>query len=147
MGAVFALFAGWYYWTPKILGLDYNRLLSKVHFWILFVGVNTTGRKVFYLGGKRFTHHLNKAGGSPNESFAMFFENVQSSKRDIYKKLKGQSGVYLFINNITNDLYHTTLNTISFFSLLYINNSVNLFLSVLSFFYSIRYEKREGIKE
>jgi heme/copper-type cytochrome/quinol oxidase subunit 1 len=33
MGAVFALFAGWYYWTPKILGLDYNRLLSKVHFW------------------------------------------------------------------------------------------------------------------
>jgi cytochrome c oxidase subunit 1 len=32
MGAVFALFAGWYYFTPKILGLDYNRLLSKVHF-------------------------------------------------------------------------------------------------------------------
>ena len=47
MGAVFALFAGWYYWTPKILGLDYNRLLSKVHFWILFIGVNTTGRKCF----------------------------------------------------------------------------------------------------
>jgi hypothetical protein len=39
MGAVFALFAGWYYWIPKILGLDYNRLLSKVHFWILFIGV------------------------------------------------------------------------------------------------------------
>jgi cytochrome c oxidase subunit 1 len=32
MGAVFALFAGWYFWVPKILGLDYNRLLSKVHF-------------------------------------------------------------------------------------------------------------------
>ena len=69
MGAVFALFAGWYYWTPKILGLDYNRLLSKVHFWILFIGVNTTSGRVyisFYplihrlVGGKRFTHSHNK---------------------------------------------------------------------------------------
>jgi cytochrome c oxidase subunit 1 len=42
MGAVFALFAGWYFWIPKILGLDYNRLLAKVHFWILFIGVNIT---------------------------------------------------------------------------------------------------------
>jgi group I intron endonuclease len=43
----------------------------------------------------------------------MFFENVQSSKRDIYKKLKGQSGVYLFINNITNDLYVGSSITLS----------------------------------
>ena len=50
MGAVFALFAGWYYWTPKILGLDYNRLLSKVHFWILFIGVNTTFFPQHFLG-------------------------------------------------------------------------------------------------
>nr|YP_009240543.1 cytochrome c oxidase subunit 1 [Pyronema omphalodes]AMO66515.1 cytochrome c oxidase subunit 1 [Pyronema omphalodes] len=50
MGAVFALFAGWYYFTPKILGLDYNRLLSKVHFWILFIGVNTTFFPQHFLG-------------------------------------------------------------------------------------------------
>jgi len=50
MGAVFALFAGWYYWTPKILGLDYNRLLSKVHFWILFIGVNVTFFPQHFLG-------------------------------------------------------------------------------------------------
>jgi cytochrome c oxidase subunit 1 len=24
MGAVFALFSAWYFWIPKILGLDYN---------------------------------------------------------------------------------------------------------------------------
>lgn len=35
----------------------------------------------------------------------MFFENVQSSKKYIYKQLRGKSGVYLFINNITGDLY------------------------------------------
>jgi len=42
MGAVFALFAGWYYWTPKIIGVDYNERLAKLHFWIFFVGVNVT---------------------------------------------------------------------------------------------------------
>ena len=52
MGAVFALFAGWYFWIPKILGLDYNRLLSKVHFWILFIGVNTTEKSVLNLKEK-----------------------------------------------------------------------------------------------
>jgi len=114
MGAVFALFAAWYFWTPKILGLDYNRLLSKVHFWILFVGVNMTGRNFFDFGGKRLTHHFGTtAGGSPDDNFAMFFENVQSSKRDIYKKLKGKSGIYLFINKITNDLYVGSSITLS----------------------------------
>jgi len=33
MGAVFALFSAWYFWIPKILGLDYNRMMGKVHFW------------------------------------------------------------------------------------------------------------------
>ena len=44
MGAVFALFSGWYFWIPKILGLDYNLLYSKAHFWVLFTGVRLNGR-------------------------------------------------------------------------------------------------------
>jgi heme/copper-type cytochrome/quinol oxidase subunit 1 len=32
MGAVFALFAGFYYWTPKIVGRNINDLLGKIHF-------------------------------------------------------------------------------------------------------------------
>nr|YP_010243078.1 cytochrome c oxidase subunit 1 [Coprinus comatus]QTJ26211.1 cytochrome c oxidase subunit 1 [Coprinus comatus] len=39
MGAVFALFAGFYYWTPKITGRTINDFLGKIHFWTLFVGV------------------------------------------------------------------------------------------------------------
>ena len=50
MGAVFALFSAWYFWIPKILGLDYNILLSKVHFWILFIGVNATFFPQHFLG-------------------------------------------------------------------------------------------------
>ena len=39
MGAVYAIFAGFYYWFPKITGLTYNETLAKVHFWV-FSGVN-----------------------------------------------------------------------------------------------------------
>lgn len=50
MGAVFALFSGWYFWIPKILGLSYNMMLSKAHFWILFIGVNVTFFPQHFLG-------------------------------------------------------------------------------------------------
>lgn len=50
MGAVFALYSGWYFWIPKILGLDYNLLYSKAHFWVLFAGVNLTFFPQHFLG-------------------------------------------------------------------------------------------------
>jgi cytochrome c oxidase subunit 1 len=50
MGAVFALFAGFYYWTPKIVGRTYNEFLGKIHFWTLFVGVNLTFFPQHFLG-------------------------------------------------------------------------------------------------
>jgi cytochrome c oxidase subunit I len=50
MGAVFGLFSAWYFWIPKILGVDYDILLSKVHFWILFIGVNLTFFPQHFLG-------------------------------------------------------------------------------------------------
>ena len=50
MGAVFALFAGFYYWAPKIIGRTYNEFLGKVHFWTLFVGVNLTFFPQHFLG-------------------------------------------------------------------------------------------------
>ena len=50
MGAVFAMFAGWYFWVPKILGLNYNLNLAKVQFWLLFIGVNLTFFPQHFLG-------------------------------------------------------------------------------------------------
>jgi len=50
MGAVFSLFSGWYFWIPKILGVGYNERLAKVHFWILFIGVNMTFFPQHFLG-------------------------------------------------------------------------------------------------
>jgi LAGLIDADG endonuclease len=39
MGAVFALFAAWYFWSPKAEGLTYNDRKGRLHFWGLFIGV------------------------------------------------------------------------------------------------------------
>src|SRR4030088_267196 len=40
LGAVFTIFAGWYYWFPKMTGYLYNEAIGKLHFWMTFVGVN-----------------------------------------------------------------------------------------------------------
>ena len=50
MGAVFALYSAWYFWVPKILGLDFNKSRGKTHFWVLFVGVNLTFFPQHFLG-------------------------------------------------------------------------------------------------
>jgi cytochrome c oxidase subunit 1 len=50
MGAVFALFSAWYYWIPKILGLSYNTMKAKAHFWVMFIGVNVTFFPQHFLG-------------------------------------------------------------------------------------------------
>ena len=42
MGALFGLFAGFYYWIGKMCGRQYPETLGKIHFWITFVGVNLT---------------------------------------------------------------------------------------------------------
>ncbi len=55
MGAVFTIFAGWYYWFGKMFGVQYNEFLANVHFWITFVGVN-----VLF-----FPHHFLGAAGMP----------------------------------------------------------------------------------
>ena len=50
MGAVFALFAGFYYWIGKITGLQYPETLGQIHFWIFFIGVNLTFFPMHFLG-------------------------------------------------------------------------------------------------
>jgi len=50
LGAVFTIFAGWYFWFPKITGYLYNETLGKLHFWITFVGVNLAFFPMHFLG-------------------------------------------------------------------------------------------------
>ena len=41
-GTAFGLFAGCYYWFPKITGRMYSERLGQVHFWLIFIGFNAT---------------------------------------------------------------------------------------------------------
>ena len=50
LGAVFALFAGFYYWFPKMSGYMYNERLGNIQFWVMFVGVNITFFPQHFLG-------------------------------------------------------------------------------------------------
>ena len=50
LGAVYGLFAGFYYWFPKMTGFTYSDALAKLHFWVTFVGVNLTFFPMHFLG-------------------------------------------------------------------------------------------------
>jgi hypothetical protein len=50
LGAVFAIFAGWYYWFPKMFGYMYNRVHRRAHFWVTFIGVNLLFFPQHFLG-------------------------------------------------------------------------------------------------
>jgi cytochrome c oxidase subunit 1 len=50
LGAVFSLFAGFYYWFGKMSGRQYNEVLGQLHFWMFFVGVNVLFFPMHFLG-------------------------------------------------------------------------------------------------
>ncbi len=50
LGAVFAIFCGFYYWIAKMSGRQYPEWAGKIHFWTTFVGVNLTFFPQHFLG-------------------------------------------------------------------------------------------------
>jgi cytochrome c oxidase subunit 1 len=50
MGALFSMFAGFYYWIGKMSGRQYPELLGKINFWLMFIGVNLTFFPMHFLG-------------------------------------------------------------------------------------------------
>ena len=49
-GSIFGLFAGLYYWFPKLTGRMFNERLGKLHFWLMFIGMNLTFGPMHWLG-------------------------------------------------------------------------------------------------
>ncbi|MGW9232663.1 cytochrome c oxidase subunit I [Pseudorhizobium sp. NPDC055634] len=50
LGAVFGIFAAWYYWFPKMSGYMYSETLGNLHFWVMFIGVNLVFFPQHFLG-------------------------------------------------------------------------------------------------
>ena len=137
---MFALYSAWYFWIPKILGLDYSIMLGKAHFWVLFIGVRDKGGNALN-GLDEYISPNNKSVPSPSKkgrgnnnspnNYVLYFNDIKQSKRDIYSKLRSKSGVYMFINNLTNDLY--------------VGSSLNLTKRMSSHFYYASTEKMKTI--
>ena len=49
-GSIFGIFAGIYYWWPKITGKMLNESLGRLNFWLMFIGMNLTFFPMHYLG-------------------------------------------------------------------------------------------------
>lgn len=123
MGAVFALFAGFYYWFNKIIGLNYNEFLGKVHFWMIFIGVNLTFFPMHFLGLAGMPRRI------PDYPDAYLNWNAVSSFGSnitsigiliffyiIFEALSNNNSDKLHINTtgILNNLLNIKLNKISF---------------------------------
>ena len=50
LGAVFSIFAGFYYWFEKIWGVKYNSVLARIQFWLFFAGANIIFFPQHFLG-------------------------------------------------------------------------------------------------
>ena len=50
MGAVYAIFAGFYYWIGKITGYQYNEVLGRIHFILFTIAINLVFFPMHMLG-------------------------------------------------------------------------------------------------
>nr|YP_010731029.1 cytochrome c oxidase subunit 1 [Epichloe novae-zelandiae]WEG24555.1 cytochrome c oxidase subunit 1 [Epichloe novae-zelandiae] len=94
MGAVFAMFAGWYFWIPKMLGLNYNLTLAKIQFWLLFIGVNLTFFPQHFLGLQGMPRRI----GDYPDAFAGW--NLISSIGSIVSVVAAWLFLYLVYNQL-----------------------------------------------
>jgi cytochrome c oxidase subunit 1 len=136
MGAVFGLFAGFYYWFYKISGKRYSEELGIIHFIVTFLGVNITFFPMHFLGLAGMPRRI------PDypDSFA-YWNKVAS-----YGSLLTVAGLlvffFIFLNTIVSDnlklsfLGYKGLSFIKFFAI-YIANEIKVLFNFFIEFFSI----------
>ena len=69
-GSVFGVFAGIYYWFPKMTGKFLDEALGKIHFWLMFIGMNLAFMPMHILGLKGMPRRIaDYQGGQGWESW------------------------------------------------------------------------------
>lgn len=95
MGAVFAIFGGFYYWFYKMTGKYYNERLGQLHFWLTFFGVNITFFPMHFLGIAGMPRRI------PDYPDIFTYWNVVAS----YGSILTIFGVIVFLYNIFSSLF------------------------------------------
>jgi heme/copper-type cytochrome/quinol oxidase subunit 1 len=128
MGAVFALFAAFYYWIHKITGKKYNELLAQIHFYSLFIGVNLTFFPMHMLGLSGMPRRI------PDYPDAFYGWNLISSYGSIISIISSFLFIYILYNTLSSK--YIVKNNIwyypDFFSSYYIPTASTLEWSVSS---------------
>ncbi len=68
IGALFTIFAGFYYWFPKMSGYMFSEFWGKLHFWLMFIGVNVTVLPAALPGPRRHAASLRRTTPTPTTS-------------------------------------------------------------------------------
>jgi cytochrome c oxidase subunit 1 len=91
-GAVFAAFAGLYYWWPKLFGRVLGEGLGKAHFWLVFLGFNLTF----------FPQHLLGLLGMPRRNFTYYHHGLWEAYNLLSSIGSGimALGLVLFVVNV-----------------------------------------------
>lgn len=84
MGAIFALFAGFYYWYPIITTYNYNEIWALTHFYLLFIGVKRLAQieylfKIILFDTRKSYHFYGKDNNSKISSFFYWFLNINKN--------------------------------------------------------------------
>lgn len=107
IGAVFGLFAGYYYWTPQILGLHYNERLAQIQFWLIFIGANVVFLPMHFLGINGMPRRI------PDYPDAFAGWNYISSIGSLISVASIVLFIYIIydqlINGINNELYNKSV--------------------------------------
>jgi len=107
LGAVFSIFAGYYFWSPKVLGLYYNERLAQIQFWTLFIGANVTFMPQHFLGLQQMPRRI------PNYPDAFYGWNVVSSIGSLISFVSLILFFYIIYDQLVNGLYNKDTVAIS----------------------------------
>jgi cytochrome c oxidase subunit 1 len=97
MGAVFGIFAGWYFWFEKMFGVKYPEVLGQIHFWLMFIGVNLTFFPMHFLGLAGFPRRI------PDYPDAYSSWNAIASYGSIFSTLATVLFIYIVYISLTEE--------------------------------------------